>query len=168
MRTLRTEALTAAAFAPFGQVLQSPFQGDPNMNQGTAMRLDRAAALTNSRGTTCAPNLAMVRSLPQSLPLKLRLLERHPCSSQAFIPLRCARYLVVVAPSTLDGQPDWGGLRAFVAGPGLGINYAVGTWHHPFVALDQPAELALLVWEDGTARDCEEVQLPSEVTVEEA
>ncbi len=166
MRTLRTEPLTAEAFAPFGQVLQTPMRGDANSNQGTAVRLDRVAALVSTRGS-CPPNLAMVRALPQPLPLKMRLMERHPCSSQAFIPLQCSRYLVVVAPTARDGSPDWAGLRAFVAGPGQGINYAVGTWHHPFTALDAPAELAMLAWEDGTARDCEEVPLPEPMIVTE-
>jgi ureidoglycolate lyase len=164
MRTIRAEPLTPRAFAPFGQVLQTPGTGDANANQGTAVRLDRVARLLNTRGAACAPNLAMIRSLPQPLPLKLRLLERHPCSSQAFIPLACSRYLVVVAP-TSDERPDWANLRAFIAKPGQGINYAAGTWHHPFTALDAPADLAMLAWEDGTPRDCEEVPLPEDITV---
>jgi ureidoglycolate lyase len=98
----------------------------------------------------------------------MRLLERHPCSSQAFIPLRCSRYLVIVAPSEPDGTPRWSALRAFVARPGQGINYAPGTWHHPFTALDTAADLAMLAWEDGSARDCEEVPLPEPITVEES
>ena len=165
MRTLNTELLTPEAFAPFGQVLQTPQSGDRNANQGTAVRVDRVAALLSTRGS-CPPNLAMIRALPQALPLKLRLLERHPCSSQAFIPLQCSRYLVIVAPSAADGSPQWAGLRAFVAGAGQGINYAAGTWHHPFTALDGPADLAMLAWEDGTARDCEELALPEPITVE--
>ncbi|MBL8952524.1 MAG: ureidoglycolate lyase [Myxococcaceae bacterium] len=167
MRTLRTEPLTAEAFAPFGQVLQTPGQGDTNMNQGTAVRLDRCAALVNTRGGGCAPNLAMVRALPQAMPLKMRLMERHPCSSQAFIPLQCSRYLVIVAPTAAGGGPEWSGLRAFVAGPGQGINYAAGTWHHPFTAIDAPAELAMLAWEDGSASDCEETAMAEPIAVVE-
>lgn len=167
MRTLRTEPLTAEAFAPFGQVLQTPGSTDRNANQGTAVRLDRVAGLASTRGG-CPPNLAMIRALPQPLPLKLRLMERHPCSSQAFIPLQCARYLVIVAPTAAGGGPEWSGLRAFVATGGQGINYAVGTWHHPFTALDAPADLAMLAWEDGTARDCEEVPMAEPITVAES
>ena len=165
-RKVLTEPLTAEAYAPFGQVLQTPQSGDRNANQGTAVRLDRVAGLVNTRGG-CPPNLAMIRALPQPLPLKLRLMERHPCSSQAFIPLQCSRYLVVVAPNAADGSPDWEKLRAFVASAGQGINYAAGTWHHPFTALDGPADLAMLAWEDGTPSDCEEVPLPEPITVQE-
>jgi ureidoglycolate lyase len=165
VKVLRTEPLTAEAFAPFGQVLEVREQGH-SANQGTATRVDQVAALMSSR-EGCPPNLAMIRALPQPLPFPMRLLERHPCSSQAFIPLRCGRYLVVVAPSKGDG-PDWDHLRAFVATAGQGINYSAGTWHHPFTALDAPAELAMLAWEDGTRRDCEERALPEPFTVEES
>src|SRR5438105_677258 len=131
MRTLRIEPLTPEAFRPFGQVLQATEHGSA-ANQGTARRIDRAAELITTRA--CKPNLAMVRCLPQPLPLPMRLLERHPCSSQAFIPLACARYLVIVAPTAKSGEPEWQNVRAFAAGPGVGINYDAGTWHHPFTA----------------------------------
>jgi ureidoglycolate lyase len=166
VKTIRTEPLTAAAFAPFGQVLEAKDGAGNAANQGTALRVDRVAALLSTRAG-CAPNLAMIRALPQPLPLPLRLLERHPCSSQAFIPLQCRRYLVVVAPTSASGEPDWSAVRAFVAAKGQGINYAAGTWHHPFTALDAPAELAMLAWEDGTKHDCEERALPEPFTVEE-
>ena len=161
---VKAEPLTSHAFVPFGQVLEVPTEGDANSNQGTAIRVDRVAQLVNTRAT-CAPNLAVVRSLPQPLPLRLRLLERHPCSSQAFIPMRCSQYLVVVAPTAADGAPDWNGLRAFLAGPSQGINYSAGCWHHPFTALGEPAELVMLAWEDGSHRDCEETALPCDIEV---
>src|SRR5205823_4574020 len=88
VKTVVAEPLTAAAFAAFGQVLEAGDGRGSAANQGTALRVDRAAALSSTR-TACPPNLAMIRALPQPLPLKLRLLERHPCSSQAFIPLKC-------------------------------------------------------------------------------
>jgi ureidoglycolate lyase len=163
VRTLRAEPLTAEAFAPFGQVLEARERGRTS-NQGTALRVDRVAELANTRAW-CKPNLAMVRALPQPLPLAMRLLERHPASSQAFIPLRCTRYLVIVAPTAPGGEPDWSALRAFIAAEGQGINYAMGTWHHPFTALDEAAELAMLAWEDGSVGDCEERALPEPITV---
>ncbi len=153
---MRAEPLTAEAFAPFGDVIS---------NQGTALRFDFAARLVNLRAHAKA-NLCAVHAQPQSLPLEVKLLERHPHSSQAFLPMVCGRLLVVVAPTAKDGGPDLAGLRAFTCLPGQGINYAPGTWHHPMVVLDAPAELAMLVWEDGTAGDCEERPLERAITVE--
>ncbi len=154
-RTVRAAPLTVEGFAPFGDVVSAGLRAGAAANQGTAVRFDRCARLDTTRGAA-APNLAVFRSAPQDLPLTVRLLERHPCSSQAFLPLIVSRYLVIVAPTRDDGAPDLDRLQAFVAGPGQGINYHRGVWHHPMVALDAPAELAMLAWEDGSAHDCEE------------
>lgn len=154
-RTVRAAPLSVEGFAPFGDVVSAGLRAGTAANQGTAVRFDRCARLETSR-PGAPPNLAVFRSTPQDLPLPVRLLERHPCSSQAFLPLVCSRFLVIVAPAREDGAPDLERLQAFVAGPGQGINYHRGVWHHPMVALDTPAELAMLAWEDGSAQDCEE------------
>jgi ureidoglycolate lyase len=155
-QVVRAEPLTAAAFAPFGQVVCA---GGPDAgkaaNQGTAVRFDWAAALESTRAEA-RPNLAVFRAVARPLPLAIHLLERHPCSTQAFLPLVCSRFLVCVAPAAEDGTPDVSGLRAFVAVPGQGINYGRGVWHHPIVALDHAAEFAMLAWEAGTPEDCVE------------
>jgi ureidoglycolate lyase len=164
-RRVQAEPLSVEAFAPFGDVVSAGLRAGQAANQGTAVRFDRCARLATTRpGAT--PNLAVFRAAPQPAPVALRLLERHPCSSQAFLPLVCARFLVVVAPAAADGGPDLAGLRAFVCGPGQGINYHAGTWHHPIIALDAPAELAMLAWEDGGPRDCEERPLTERVEVD--
>jgi ureidoglycolate lyase len=121
---------------------------------GEGARLDRAGALFSGR-ESATPNLALVRAEAARLPLTIELMERHPQSSQAFFPLAGGRYLVMVCPSTADDAPDLSRLLAFVVGPGQAINYDAGTWHHPMTALDGPATFAMLVWEDGSADDCE-------------
>lgn len=148
------EPLTPEGFGPFGDVLSAGLGQGLSANQGTAVRHDWAAAL-ESRRPGARPNLSIFRASPQTLPFEVKLLERHPASTQVFLPLVCTRYLVVVAPTLPSGDPDLAGLKAFLCGPGQGINYACGTWHHPMVALDTPAELAMLAWEDGTRGDCE-------------
>ncbi len=70
---------------------------------------------------------------PATLPFRLRLMERHPISSQAFIPLDRSDFLVVVAPA--DARPEPLTLRGFVARSGQGINLHAGVWHHPLIAL---------------------------------
>jgi ureidoglycolate lyase len=154
-RRIPAEPLAAAAFAPFGQVLEAPGGPGRVVNLGTARRHDRAAALENTR-SAAEPNVAVFRCRPQALPFRITLLERHAHSSQLFAALRAHRWLVVVAPALPDGGPDTGGLRAFLCGPGQGVNLARGVWHHPVVALDEPAELLMLAWEDGGPGDCEE------------
>ena len=161
---LRARPLTAAAFAPFGDVLAAGAAPGLTTNQGTAQRFDFVGKLSNAR-PQAKGNLAVVRAAALQLPLRLRLLEKHPHSSQAFIPMRCARYLVCVAPTGADGFPELAKLCAFTCMSGQGINYHAGTWHHPLVALDEEADFAMLVWEDGTGEDCVEWPLPTAVTV---
>lgn len=155
---LIAEPLTPEAFAPFGQVLEVGTVRGSSANQGTAMRYDFAARLASTR-EAARQNLCVFRVAPRALPLELALVERHPCSTQAFIPMVASRYLVVVCPSLPDGSPAIADTRAFLCGPDQGINYDVGVWHHPMAALDAEAQFAMLVWEDGTARDCEQVNL---------
>jgi ureidoglycolate lyase len=138
--------------------------GGTSANQGTATRYDWVARFASSR-PQAKPNLAVFRSVEKALPFEVRLLERHPCSTQLFVPLACQRFLVVVCLEDARGEPDLARLSAFVCGPGQGVNYRAGLWHHPIIALDGPAELLMLAWEDGSALDCEERPLPAPLLV---
>jgi ureidoglycolate lyase len=161
---LRAQPLTREAFAPFGDVIGLELAGGASANQGTATRYDRVAQLASSR-PEARPNLAVFRSVAKALPFEVRLLERHPCSTQMFVPLACQRFLVVVCPDDARGEPDLARLRAFVCGPGQGVNYRAGLWHHPIIALDGPADFLMLAWEDGSALDCEERPLSTPLRV---
>ncbi|MCF6302828.1 MAG: ureidoglycolate lyase, partial [Devosiaceae bacterium] len=76
-----------------------------------------------------------------SLPLKLKMLERHPDGSQAFIPVTPTRFLVVVAGDK-NGTPTTP--RAFMAAPGQGINYFQNTWHGVLTALDLATDFIIV------------------------
>ncbi len=167
MRELRAEPLSADAFAPFGRVVSAGLQQGSSANQGTAVRFDFTCELSNTR-PHAKPNLAVFRSVARSLPLEVVLLERHPCSTQVFIPMIVSRYLVCVAPTLPDGGPDLSGLKAFICAPGQGVAYAPGTWHHPMVALDTPGEFTMLAWEDATPLDCEVRELAQRFRVSAA
>lgn len=165
MKTLVAQPITPAAFAPFGQAFSaSSLGGGVSANQGSAVRFDHCAKLLTTR-PGAMPNLVVFRSEARQLPFDVQLLERHPCSTQVFIPMVISRYLVCVAPTLPDGGFAIDQLQAFICGPGEAIAYAPGTWHHPMVALDTPGEFSMLVWEDGTSLDCEVRPLPSPTRV---
>lgn len=148
---LSPEPLTPEAYAPFGEVLSARPTPGRVANQGRARVWDRLVALRNDR-PGAAPNLGVFRTGPWAEPtVPVRVLEHHPASTQVFVPMTAARYLVVVAP---PGPLDLGAVRAFLAGPDQGVSYRPGVWHHPLLALDREADFACLVWEDGTAGDC--------------
>ena len=164
-RIVEVEPLSAEAFAPFGDVVTADDSGRP-ANHGTAARHDHLARL-ECKIPGATPNLALFDVRGENLPLRLRGLERHPGTTQAFIPMTAARYLVVVCPDDGAGRPDAGALRAFAAPGDVAINYRAGAWHHPLIALDADARFAMLAWEDGTAADTETADLPAPVTVAE-
>lgn len=125
--------LTREAFAPFGDVIEKPGAHSFATNQDTAIRYHDLARL--QLGAEDGRPLVSIfeATVPAKLPVRLRLLERHPISSQAFIPLGTTPYLVVVAPG--KGAPDPAAIEVFAPAPGQGINFAPATWHHPLIAL---------------------------------
>jgi len=154
---IKPEPLRAEAFAPFGDVLEAP---------PAPGRLFFGEGLANRR-PGAAPSLAVAR-VPQlgSLPLIATRMERHEFSSQSFLALDVARWLVVVAPKAGDGRPDTAQARAFLAGPGQGVTYHAGTWHHPLAVLDRQACFAVLIWLEHSPTDEEFVTLDEPFTVE--
>lgn len=128
---LRAEPLTRDAFAPFGDVIEAADVDRFTINQGFAERFNDLAKIdiTNEQGQ---PNISIVRSAPQPLPISLKLVERHPLGSQIFFPLQDQEWLVVVADAR--DQPTPQSLRAFRAGGRQGINFARNVWHHPLLA----------------------------------
>jgi ureidoglycolate lyase len=102
----------------------------------------------------------------KSLPLTATRMERHEFSSQSFLALDVARWLVIVAPKAGDGRPDTARACAFLAGPGQGVTYRVDTWHHPLTVLDRPARFAVLIWLDHSKTDEEFVTLDQPFTVD--
>lgn len=134
-REIVAQPLTAAAFAPYGEVIALD-RAEPGSDAW-------AAALENRR-PEARLNVSISRSSPVGLPLKVKAMEMHPHSAQTFLPIEIARYLILVCGQTSDGGPDIGGMRAFVAGPDQGINYKPATWHHPFTVLDRPSRQVML------------------------
>jgi ureidoglycolate lyase len=147
---LRVEPLFAAAFAPFGQVIEA--RGSHKLiNDGNAERFhDLAQIDTTADGGRTLLNI--FRAKPRTLPLKLDLVERHQLGSQLFMPLSPQRFLVVVAAAGPSPRAD--DLRCFLASEGQGVNLARGTWHHPLLALDGGGDY-LVIDRGSDADDCE-------------
>lgn len=165
-RRIEAPLITREAFLPFGDVVIAE-RADiaPIMvNFGTAARRNDVGSLESTRPHS-KPNLATFHCQPWSrFPVVAESMEKHPCSSQLFVPMKVERYLVVVAPG--GDAPDVEGLRAFVAIPGQGVIYGPGVWHMPLIVFGSaPAEFVMFVWEDGTADDCVVAKLAEPVAI---
>ena len=85
--------------------------------------------------------------------IRITALERHPHSTQTFLPLKVGRWIVLVAPTLPDGSPDVANARAFVAGPEDGICIARNVWHAGLTVLDRPAEVGMMMWRADAGDD---------------
>ncbi|AZB60907.1 ureidoglycolate hydrolase [Cereibacter sphaeroides WS8N] len=136
---IRPEPLTAAGFAPFGDLIAAEGPPDRLINQGLCGRWHDRARLDFGPGGRAG--LSIFRAEPRRLPYRLEMVERHPEGSQAFLPMTDHPFLVIVAPDEA-GRP--GTPRAFRTAPGQGINLHRGIWHGVLTPLAEPGLFAVL------------------------
>ena len=140
-----------------------------------------------SKGDLGASDATADTTPKQSSYFRVNILERHPFTSQTFIPLSTsptARYLVIVAPTLPSpgypalptpslsqdvpgpGLPDLQRLEAFVATGDQAVTYAAGTWHAPMAVIgDEGAKIDFVVAQfmNGVSNeDVQEVELKGE------
>lgn len=140
VHTLQPEPLTAAVFAPYGQVIEAVVTPE-RINAGTT---DKFADLANLDLDAAGgrAQVSLYHGQPYELPFAVAMLERHPLSSQLFMPLSATPFLVIVAPPGPGPEPQH--VRAFVSNGEQGVNYDRGTWHHPLIALGEASWFMVL------------------------
>ncbi len=169
METLMTDKLqfitptplTKDAFSAFGDVIEAT--ADANnfaINDGFTQRYHNLAKVdvNDNNGHT---SINIFRSTPLAQPIVIKMMERHPHGSQAFIPMGQNPYLVVVAPA---GEFDVSKIEVFIANSSQGVNYHKGTWHHFCLALDSESDF-LVVDRAGEGDNCDVLELNSLLTI---
>ena len=158
MRRLAPRPLEAAAFAPYGDVIDAAGRSFELINEGTTRRYAELARLDLRD-----PVAGIYEARARAFPLVIATLERHREAAQVFVPLGGQRFVVVVAPG--GETPDAHAAAAFVTAPGQGIALARGCWHHGLVALGD-GDRFLVLEGAGYRRDTEESALaePLELT----
>lgn len=137
MTAITAQPLTAAAFAPFGDVLEA--SGDFRLiNEGMCQRHHDRARIDLAEAR---PGISIFNAVPRALPYDFSLVERHPEGSQAFIPMTQHPFLVIVAPD-IAGTP--GTPLAFLTNGAQGINLHRGTWHGVLTPLHAPGLFAVV------------------------
>ena len=156
---ITAEPLTAAAFAPFGDVLDAT--GDFRLiNAGLCQRHHDRARIDTAPEVSAEnrPGISIFKAQPRALPYSFDLIERHPEGSQAFLPMSEHPFLVIVAAGP-DATP-----RAFLTNGAQGINLHRGTWHGVLTPLHAPGLFAV-VDRIGTSPNLEEYRYPAPFTV---
>ena len=137
-REIAARPLTAEAFAPFGDVLDTSRGADFLINEGLCGRHHDRARL---EFVGARAGISLFDAVPRTLPYRFDLVERHPLGSQAFVPMCLCSFLVIVAPDE-DGTP--GTPLAFLTAPGQAVNLHRGTWHGVLTPLEAPGLFAVV------------------------
>lgn len=155
-RVLEPKPLTKEAFAPYGDVIETEGGEQFMINQGTCQCFHDLANLdVTAKGGR--PVIRVFRAQPFPKPIEVTMMERHPLSSQAFIPMNWASFMVLVAPK--GEQLDSSRLELFMSQGHQGVNYHAGVWHYPLLVLT-PDQDFLVVDRGGEGPNCDEVDFP--------
>jgi ureidoglycolate lyase len=151
---LNAQPLTKAAFEPYGDVIETDGAEHFSINLGSVERYHDLANIDidYADGGRAIVSLATINNA-KPLPFQLKVIERHPKASQAFIPMFDAPVYVVVAEPSEEAQPEK--LKAFVTNGKQGFNYNVGVWHMPLMA-DQEGRRFVVVDRAGPGDNCDE------------
>ena len=159
-RVITARPLTRAAFAPFGEVLDTTGDRHFPINGGKCERFHDLATV-EAEGPDARVLVSLFKGTPYDFPLKLTMVERHPLGSQAFMPLSPAPFLVVVCHDGPEGPSE---PHAFVTTPGQGVNYPRNLWHGVLTPIGAPQDF-LVVDRGGGGSNLEEhyFDLPWEI-----
>lgn len=161
LKTITPKPLTKAAFSAFGDVIEA---GEDSkkiaINDGFTQRYhDLAKVDVNDNDGHTLINI--FRSTPLAQPIAIKMMERHPHGSQAFIPMGENPYLVVVAAA---GEFDISKIEVFIASSEQGVNYHKGTWHHFCLALESESDF-LVIDRGGTGDNCDVIELDGSLVI---
>ncbi len=155
--------LTKEKFEPFGQVIELDQHNETKkINYGQTDRFHDLATLDLNQNNG-RPIFNIFRSKPINLPFKVKVVERHPLSSQLFYPLTGSPFLVLVAPNV--DKPNANDLQLFISNGRQGVNYAANTWHHYLLALNAVSDF-VVIDRSGPEKNCQEHFFEQEIVIE--
>ena len=164
MTNLTARPLTAAAFAAFGEVIEPENAGRISINDGLTTRFhDLFTIDVNDNGGR--PVVSLFQTAPLPLPHRVRVMERHPRGSQAFMPTDEIPFLVLVAGDVDSiGAAD---LSLFITNGRQGVNFYKNTWHHFQIVLKKQRDF-IIIDRAGPGDNLEETQINGEVWIPES
>lgn len=140
--TITAGPIDASALAPYASVVAA--------REGKATVIPEVMEMGDTPG---AHAFTVLCPLPVTGPVQIAALERHPHSTQSFVPLHSGRWLILVAPTSADGSPDISRALAFVAGPEDAICIGRNVWHAGLTVFDSPAEFGMIMWKTTAGDD---------------
>ena len=118
-------------FKKFGQIIDTSKKKYFRINDGFAKRYDNLGKINTSinKGKTI---VSIFSAKKRRFPMKIKMMEKHPLGSQAFIPMNETKFFVFVAPR--GKKPNINRIESFIVPKQNGINYKPGIWHFPLIS----------------------------------
>ena len=137
---LQINKITKHNFFKYGQLISTENVKSQDINNETTQSF---YDLVNIEifGEDKESRVNIFKSIKRTFPLKINMLENHPLSSQAFIPLQKTNFIAVVAP--ISSEPDIDSIETFLISPEEGINFKPQVWHFPLIATENSNYLTI-------------------------
>ena len=128
---IKPKKITQENFKKFGDLISTKKIKPININNGYAKRFNNLCRINTSlkKGKTI---MSIFSSKKRKFPMKINMMEKHPLSSQSFVPMAETTFLVFVAPK--GKRPDTKKIKSFIVPKQTGINYKPGIWHFPLIS----------------------------------
>ena len=128
---LQINKISKNNFSRYGQLITTQNMLSQEINEETTKSFyDLVDIEIYGEDKECRINI--FKATKRIFPLEINMLENHPLSSQAFIPLQKTNFIVVVAP--VSEKPDINSIEAFQVSPEESINFKPKVWHFPLIA----------------------------------
>ena len=129
---IKPKKITNKNFKKFGEVISTKKIKPININNGYAKRFDSLCKINTSlkKGNTI---MSIFSAKKRKFPMNIKMMEKHPLGSQAFIPMKETKFLVFVAPK--GKKPNVKKIESFIIPKQTGINYKPGIWHFPLISI---------------------------------
>ena len=128
---IKPKKITRKNFQKFGDLISVKKKKSININDGYAKRFDNLCRINTSskKGKTI---MSIFSAKKRKFPMNIKMMEKHPLGSQAFIPMSETTFLVFVAPKSK--KPNIKKIKSFIVPKQTGINYRPGIWHFPLIS----------------------------------
>ena len=128
---IKPKKITRKNFQKFGDLISVKKKNSIKINDGYAKRFDNLCRINTSskKGKTI---MSIFSAKKRKFPMNIKMMEKHPLGSQAFVPMNETTFLVFVAPK--GKRPNTKKIESFIVPKQTGINYKPGIWHFPLIS----------------------------------
>ena len=128
---IKPKKITRKNFKKYGDLISTKKIKPININNGYAKRFDNLCKINTSskKGITI---VSIFSAKKRKFPMSIKMKEKHPLGSQAFIPMNETKFFVFVSPR--GKKPNIKKIKSFIVPKQTGVNYKPGIWHFPLIS----------------------------------